>query len=200
MARKAIKAESGGFSLSELLVAMLIIGQIATFTIPKVLASQQNLRYRSAAKEAAATISAAYQTHQLKSGLSAGTSSAQLTQYMNYVATTTANIDDKVGGTTLGCGTGPGNQCVVLHNGGALRFNTGNTFSGTATTNAVWFFFDPDISVVDGTTNGPGKSVQLWLMYNGRITSEGSRTETLTDSFGTWGPCSTCDPSWFSWN
>lgn len=50
-----------GFTLAELLIALSILGVIATFTIPKVLQSQQNGKYNTMAKEAIATISQAYQ-------------------------------------------------------------------------------------------------------------------------------------------
>ncbi|HEY9745532.1 MAG TPA: prepilin-type N-terminal cleavage/methylation domain-containing protein [Oculatellaceae cyanobacterium] len=49
-----------GFTLAELLIALSILGLIATFTIPKVLVAQQDMTYRANAKDVAAAISAAY--------------------------------------------------------------------------------------------------------------------------------------------
>lgn len=45
-----------GFSLAELLLALLILGQIATFTIPKVLTAQQNAQREAVFKETYATL------------------------------------------------------------------------------------------------------------------------------------------------
>ena len=46
-----------GFSLPELLISLMILAEIATFTIPKVLASSQNQQKRAVFKEAIATLS-----------------------------------------------------------------------------------------------------------------------------------------------
>ena len=94
-----------GFTLAELLIALVILGLIATFTIPKVLQSQQNAQYKSSAKEVASMISGAYQA-----ALSTGKNKIyvyDLTPYMNYVAVdTVSQFNDP---ETLGYGT-PG-QC-----------------------------------------------------------------------------------------
>ncbi|MBL8031855.1 MAG: prepilin-type N-terminal cleavage/methylation domain-containing protein [Candidatus Doudnabacteria bacterium] len=45
-----------GFTLAELLIALVILGVIATFTIPKVLYANQNTKYNAIAKEAMGTI------------------------------------------------------------------------------------------------------------------------------------------------
>lgn len=49
-----------GFTLSELLVALAILGVIATFTIPKVLEGSNSSRYNAIVEEAAASLSAIY--------------------------------------------------------------------------------------------------------------------------------------------
>jgi Tfp pilus assembly protein FimT len=54
-----------GFTLAELFIALGILGMIATFTIPKVLQTQQGNQYRSAAKETAAMVSEAYAAYSL---------------------------------------------------------------------------------------------------------------------------------------
>lgn len=40
-----------GFTLAELLIALTILGVIATFTIPKILTAQQASTYNAIAKE-----------------------------------------------------------------------------------------------------------------------------------------------------
>lgn len=44
-----------GFTLAELLIALAILGVIATFTIPKILTTQQNSKYNAMAKEVASS-------------------------------------------------------------------------------------------------------------------------------------------------
>ena len=79
-----------------------------------------------------------------------------------------------------------------------LDDNTG-TFGGTNTTNGIWFFIDPDGRVTDGTTNGPGKSIQFWLYFNGRITDEGSLAPGTTNANAPRSANPAYVPSWFSW-
>lgn len=45
-----------GFTLAELLIALTILGVIATFTIPKILSSQQDGKLKAIAKETAAAM------------------------------------------------------------------------------------------------------------------------------------------------
>jgi prepilin-type N-terminal cleavage/methylation domain-containing protein len=45
-----------GFTLAELLVSLLILGEIATFTIPKILTSQQEAQKKAIFKETIATV------------------------------------------------------------------------------------------------------------------------------------------------
>ena len=48
-----------GFTLVELLVSLLIVGEIATFSIPKIIFNSQNAQYRAVTKEAASAVAAA---------------------------------------------------------------------------------------------------------------------------------------------
>lgn len=53
-----------GFTLAELLIALAILGEIATFTIPKILASSQQQQKKAVFKETIATFSElAYMAH-----------------------------------------------------------------------------------------------------------------------------------------
>lgn len=49
-----------GFTLSELLIALGILGIIAAFSIPKILNTQRDNRYNASAHEVAAAIGEAY--------------------------------------------------------------------------------------------------------------------------------------------
>src|SRR5262249_45092855 len=96
---------AAGFTLAELLIALAILGVIATFTIPKVIQSQTNSRYNAEAKEAAGFVSDAYRSYQLSNGVSGSFGIFNLTPYLNYVRIdSTTTIDDIQGNTTLTCG------------------------------------------------------------------------------------------------
>lgn len=147
-----------GFSIAELLIVMLIVAQIATFTIPKLLVSQQNGAYKAKAKEVASMISEAYENYKYSNTPTASTKGADLTPFMSYVRLqTTGEVDNMNGQTSIGCSSTT--LCLVLHNGGTLRISS-NSFSNTTTTNAIGFYFDPD-GVYSGLTTGPSKSVHF---------------------------------------
>ena len=195
------------FTLAELLIALVILGVIATFTIPKVLQSQQDQRYNAAAKEVAGALSGARQAIQQASGLSANTSEDDFTPYLNYVRLDTgvASYDWYYGRAgTQTCSTSK--PCLFLHNGGLLRYLHQVSYGNTDSTDALYFFFDPDGQVSNGgTTDGPGKSVVFYIYYNGMVRSYANIFPT-TGYFITGtgytadNPISNADPPWFSWN
>jgi prepilin-type N-terminal cleavage/methylation domain-containing protein len=164
---------SQGFTLVELLIAVALLGMLATFTIPKILNAQQGNSYKHKVREAAAMVSDAYQKYQIDTGASGSTGISSLTPYMNFVALDTNNVIDNVQGQgSYNCDST--HPCLRLHNGAMLNYKT-VTFGGIATTNAVWVHIDPDGVLTDATTNNPGKAVPLFLYYqNGRIMDEGN--------------------------
>jgi len=179
-----------GFTLAELLIALAILGVIATFTIPKIITSQANSRYNAATKEILSTVAAAYQQYISVNGASGSIGMAALTQYMNYTKPdSTTTIDANSG--TYACG-GAGKACVAFHSGAYLFYNPGSYFSGTNTTNAVFFGVDPT-GAADST---PG--MVFLLTYPGKVFSAGDIDTTYTSSTGTSNPGGT-NASWFSW-
>lgn len=190
-----------GFTLVELLISMAIMGMIATFTIPKVLLTQRNDQFNAIAKETAGTLSSAYQAQALRGSVTTNTSSADITQYINYVKADTASVIDGDYGTgTATCSIAE--PCLLMHNGGMLKVIY-SCFGGSTTTNTIWFLLDPDGRVTDGTTNGPGKSIALILTYNNRVITPAELATSSTD----WG-CDGTDivganpgavPPWFNW-
>jgi prepilin-type N-terminal cleavage/methylation domain-containing protein len=187
------------FTLAELLVALAILGIIAIFTIPKIVSSQRNGNHNAKAKEAASMIAATYSLYRQNNVISASTSPGDLTSYMNYVKLdTSAQVDWEYG--TTGSETCSSVPCLRLHNGGILYYYGGNNFAGTASTNAIFYYFDPD-GVSDGTATNSGKSVLFWLYTNGRITSwTNASPNTVSTAVGSpYGPNASADPPWFSW-
>lgn len=84
MHRKAVL----GFTLAELLIALAILGEIAAFTIPKIISSQQNGAYNAKATEAFSMVASAYKLYKLSNTATGSTPLTTLTSYMNYT-----NID-----------------------------------------------------------------------------------------------------------
>lgn len=188
-----------GFTLAELLIALAILGVIATFTIPKVLQSQQDTRAKAIVKEAFAAVSASYQAYSVNIAPSASTRMADLTQYLNYVKVdTTTTVDFAAcAGTTSCSGT---HTCLKLHNGAMLYFPSTVQFGGTASTNALKFLVDPD-GVVTGASDDTGKAVGGYIYLNGNIRSRADIfPNTSYVGGGPDGPMPSCDPSWWSWN
>ena len=150
-----------GFTLAELLIALLILGVIATFTIPKVLQSQQNNRNIATAKEVVSMLSGSYEVYKLNGTASATTSTGDMSPYMNYVAVDTTSNFDGVAPCNFA-----GSECLKLHSGGLLFIGVpaGNDFGGTSATDYLAVFYDPE-------PNQNGNAITFALYYNGRITT-----------------------------
>ncbi len=196
---KCAHSPSHGFTLAELLIALMILGVIAVFTIPKVLQVQQESKFKSIGKEAAATYSAAYIAYKQQNTPIATTDPRALIPYINYVQYDTSSTVDSV--QTLGSLTcSSTNPCLRMHNGAVLFVEGATSFGGTNPNNMVWVCVDPD-GQYSGTTNGPGKALQFGLYYSGRITTRGTLHPNSFNSGG--GPVAAVpvyDPPWFSWD
>jgi prepilin-type N-terminal cleavage/methylation domain-containing protein len=189
-----------GFTLAELLIALAILGVIATFTIPKILSAQQNGQKVAAAKEVASMISGAFQQANLDGVITSASIPSDLLAYMNYVSVDTSGT---VIDTTprLASGTcDSSHPCIKLHNGGYLWCDDAS-FDGTTSLNAIEFRFDPDpANNTTSTADGPLKAVQFTLYYNGSLTTRGQiKPGTTNSSSANFTIHPDYDPSWFSW-
>jgi len=183
--------KSHGFTLAELLIALAILGVIATFTIPKVLFSAASGQNTAVAKEAASMVSGAYTSYSLQNGtVATNTTAGAFTSYMNYVAvdTSAATYTGMTGCSTANI------VCMKLHNGGVLQYNSANVFNGSATTNAVLFNVDPD-----GT--GTATPATFLLYYNGRLTTAQNAVAGTVANSGATITTFTTDPAYIqNWN
>lgn len=187
--------QRNGFTLTELLVTLGILGVIATFTIPKLLNVQQQGNYNAMAKEVVVMLSNAYSNVKLENGISADNGKTDMIPFFNYVKIDSTSVVDHSDGNNRNC-SGGGSRCIKLHNGGVLHFSEGgayNTFAGLNTTNSLGFAFDPD--GVDSDV----WAVQFYLYADGGITSS---ENILPNTYhGTNGPIAAgADPDWFSWD
>ncbi len=186
-----------GFTLAEVLISMAILGVIVTFTIPKIISGSQLQQMNAVVKEDAAAIAWAYQEYKRNNIVPSTFNAELLTPYLNYASIDTSSntVDHVQTLTTISCAS----RCYRMHNGSVLVFDTFWYFGGTNTTNANPVIVDPDGKVTDGTTNGPGKAVELMLYASGKITTRGTSdpaTICRGGSFPAWPPY---DPPWFSW-
>lgn len=183
------------FTLAELLISLAILGIIATFTIPKVLQNQQDSKYTSITKESASAMVGAFQAYTLRNSITGTLSGADLTPFLNYVSAYSGSIDAAQGGGTINCNWTQ-YFCLKLHNGAVIEYTPSEPFGGTASTDAIYFYVDPD----GGTTGGPGKSVPFFLYTTGRLTTWGNLLPGTKVNGGGYSADPTKDPPWFSWN
>lgn len=181
-----------GVSLPELLLALLILANIATFAIPKVLSSQQNSVQNAKAKEIAAAISNAYQMHLLSGGDIATTNANQVMQHINYVRVWGLGNPYTVDNPWAGCNNT--NKCYLLTNGAFISHPGGvYTMGGTDTTNGINFSID-----IDSQTSSPSHKLTFTLYSTGRLVSAADREPNTCHAQGCFGPGT--DPVWFSWD
>ena len=195
---KCDKRKPYGFTLAELLIALLILGVIATFTIPKVLQSQQSSHWNSSAKEVAGMLSEGYQVLRSQNS-NPYLQALDLTPYFNYVsANITTTVDSEFGsGMVPVCGTNV--NCLKLHNGGVLWYEDTSGMCDTPPT-AVRYHFDPD-----GVRTGD-EVISFYVYSTGALKTAATRLNgtqmgvngTAPCTAGPWGPLG--DPPWFSWN
>lgn len=204
---------SPAFTLSELLIALAILGIIAIFTIPKVLQSQRDGRNKAITKEMIAAVSGAYQAYKLNNVPSATMHLGDLTPYLNYVKLQTTGSFDKWHNWTgtLSCSSQA--PCIVFASGGLINYyqgngaaTSGNYFGQTQNNNYIYFSMDPDGTVTSQNDPvGPAKTVDGALYYNSKIILNIECVAgDVTYEDGTpqnWCPGSPAEyPPWFSWN
>jgi prepilin-type N-terminal cleavage/methylation domain-containing protein len=190
------KMRTKAFTLAELLIAVAILGEIATFTIPKIVSAQQKGTYAAAAKENIAAVSAAYRQYALNNTVSASTKFADMTPYLNYVRVDTTGSLDWIYGNTTVYNCSSSSPCLRMHNGSTIQYWDFENYGGTSTTHGFLLLMEPDGVVSGSTATGPGKGLAIVLFYNGRISDV---SQTGVSCCNTYGWPSGVIPPWFSW-
>lgn len=144
-----------GFTLAELLIALAILGEIAVFSIPKIVSSQQQGTKKALLRETIANLSAVYNTGYTQNEMPSGSKFSYISSHLNAVKICSTN------GSTQGCSTASKTSnwetypTMVLHNGVHIHFfNAGADdfmidWNGDAGPNIA----GNDIVHVIGTTN-----------------------------------------------
>jgi len=190
------KTCSSGFSIAEILICLALVGILAVFSVPhltSMVGADLSSKQTAKAKSAALMIAIAYDRYKAanSSTVPASFVFSDMQAYLNYVKVDSSNTIDTSTGASLGC-SGAGKQCLMLHNGGTIYYNTTVTFGGTNTTNAIWIGFDPD-----GTRNGQ-PSLGMALTYGGFVKSYGNIDQTYYYySATTTAIAAAPDPAWF---
>ena len=135
----AAVAKTHGFSLPELLLVLLILGNIAAFSIPKVLQSQTSSQRTAVLKESYATMSQLAQMAQLE-GADDGQMLDIALEHLNYVKYCPDSTADGCYTSTFTCGAaGAAEDGFVLANGAVIfGFNNDTTPDGTESLCIDW--------------------------------------------------------------
>ena len=182
------EAKTRGFTLAELLIALAILGVVATFTIPKVLQSYGSSQHVSVSKELVGMVSGALESYKASNTITATTKMRDLTPYFNYIQLDTAASVDGVplASGTISCAAPV--DCFRFANGAVLAYDSTqqmDTFGGTdLSTYFLFYAIDPD-----GTENGVDSLLML-IRPSGLTTS----------AAGVDGQPFGADPPWFSWD
>lgn len=171
------------FSLAELLIALAILGVIATFTIPKILHSQQSSKKRAILQETLSTLAAltaeAWQTGELRKG----SNGLYILRKMNVVKLCDTSADAEacwpVSHPMLGGAMEQNEPGAVLHNGATL-----GGFNDEAASTYNWVFVDwngPEPPNEEGEDQ-----LKLMLCYDpsGVCGGPGNRSGTVRPLFG----------------
>ena len=182
-----------GFTLAELLIALAILGVIATFTIPKILTSTGTAQFKASTKEAASIISGAIQDFGVNNPVTATSTFAAMLANVNYVQNDQASLVAATGLNEACSATAP---CLVLHNGGILQYSSTANFGSTANTHYLVVNFDPDgtksavtTDIVTFAVGSQGKVVDITNRASTGFTTLGGGTSLTAEA---------ASPSWAS--
>jgi prepilin-type N-terminal cleavage/methylation domain-containing protein len=142
-----------GFTLSELLIALSMLGLIAAFAVPKVLTAVSDHATRATGKEAISMIQAAYDSYRVANNnlIGSSTRADQIETKLAYVKKTIISATQ---------------TDLILHSGATISFDPTDSFTGSGSLQgAMRFNIDPNDT---NATNGPG-AISLNLGRDGRV-------------------------------
>lgn len=187
---------NSGFTLSELLISLSVLGLISALTLPNVYNSVNKNKNNAVAKETFQMISQAFEMYSTNNSITASTSINDLLPYMNYremdTSGTLVDLSPLTPGANRACNTA--NPCLQLLNGGAIWLYDGS-LGGTTEKHCLTLLLDPN-GKYDNNKDG------LWLLIysNGRVLTSATALDNSTTGSGeVFSAIPGDDPTWFSW-
>ncbi len=119
MSHRIFKKAHSGFTLAELLITLAMLGVIATFTIPKIMQSQQNERRKAVFRETFGALSQPLYHGVVKGQIT------DLSEYWIYLQNNLNAVKFCTNANTQGCWSGstdnanndPSKNGILMHNG-----------------------------------------------------------------------------------
>lgn len=199
-----------GYTLTEALITITILGVLSTLLLSSLLRSDPSTdTWRVEGKSAAGLIMNAYAAFEMDNAPTTATTWLNILPYINFQRNFYGSADVTIDAppnttavTAFGCS---GTTCVVSSSGNAtaLRLKNGAvvvlprtlTFNGTGTLNALPFLVDPD-----GKVTGTRHSAEFWLYADGSIRSVRTLKTNTSNSGGMFSAAVNGDPAWLDFS
>jgi prepilin-type N-terminal cleavage/methylation domain-containing protein len=190
-----------GFTLTELMIALGLVGILASIALPALLNAPQQGLVSARAKRGQATVASAYTQFVNDRGRSSTLRLNDFVDNINHTGeVTTGLMDAPPSGTAISFDCADATiACYRLQDDSVLVYDTTQPFGGTTNWHAISYFIDPDGryegSVTTNTTS-ISKSTQFLLYYDGKTRTAG---RALTGSLinGTAAGLTVTDPTYY---
>lgn len=183
-----------GFTLSEALVSIALLGVLASLLIPAMSTNVGKEKLMGVGKQTATEIGRAYAIYSKNQFPTEETTSAEIMDNVGYVrkildgsqSVQLSGLEDRAATETYTCSEET--QCLLLQNGGILMYSPEATFGATLSNAAMRFLLDPDGS-------GPHTGIVFLLYFRGRVSTQTLSPEAIL-SDGDWLPDQVNDPDY----
>jgi prepilin-type N-terminal cleavage/methylation domain-containing protein len=190
----SISRVKSGFSLVELLIALAILGTLATVLIPKISTSMvaNPQKNTATAKTVAIMVLNAFERYNSShGGITTSLTVSDLTPYMNFISVdTTSIVDDHPGSGTGNC-SDSSTMCLKMYSGGILWFNNWCPLVGLTSVNALFLNYDPDGKISND------KALDILLYSDGSIKTKGTGKTGTQVCYNPAATGGSYDPDWF---
>lgn len=189
-------SHQNGFTLSEALVSIALLGVLASMLVPALTTNVGKEKLMGVSKQTATEIGRAYAIYSKNQFPTEDTTSAEIMENVGYVRkikddSHSVQLDGIEGNTEAATYTcSEETPCLLLQNGGLLMYRPDATFGATLSNAAMRFLLDPDGS-------GPHTGIVFLLYFRGRVSTQTLSPEAnLSD--GDWLPNQIEDPNYIA--
>jgi prepilin-type N-terminal cleavage/methylation domain-containing protein len=195
-----------GVTLTELMVALSLLGLIMVLVLPQVINSANSSHLNSMARDSMTVVSGAFADFEGDQAPASNTTLLDLYPYLSYSKNFHGQSDVTIDPPPQGTGVTAFNcsstvcsvtsasttaDAVQLKSGAVVVFPRSLSFSATNGNYALPFLVDPD-----GKATGNKDSVEFWLYVDGTIKSLATMTSSTINSAGTFNPTTNGDPTY----